>query len=101
MTDIGELRGWWEATSTADFDATVPKLQAYSSIDLKIMGYVMKQANMKGGQEAATMWYALGKIARAIGAYGEGELPSLDTLHDVTVYSMMARRIRAKGGWPE
>jgi hypothetical protein len=52
------------------------------------------------GAEAATLWYALGKVARAVAAYREGRLPSDDTLHDLSVYAMMARRIRQTGRWP-
>jgi hypothetical protein len=52
------------------------------------------------GEEAACLWYALGKLARAVASYREGKLPSEDTLKDLVTYGMMARRVRAVGAWP-
>lgn len=101
-----ELRGWWEATSTADLEAMLPKLGEYTSADLVIMGDALVEWGTDAlplgaaGQEAACLFYILGKVARAIAALREGRLPSDDTYHDITVYSMMTRRIRERGGWP-
>ena len=105
-TEHGEeetLREWWMRHAAEDFDAMGPKVEEYSSADLDIMGIVMESWGIsapEAGTEAAVLWYVLGKVARAVAAYREGRAPSLDTLHDITVYSMMARRIRESGGWP-
>jgi hypothetical protein len=48
----------------------------------------------------AIAFYLLGKATRVFGAYQRGGRPSDDTWHDLTVYSMMARRVRETGGWP-
>lgn len=100
-----DLRIWWEGVSREDFEQMAPKVGEYTSADLEVMGTVMEQwgiaAPEKGaGMEAACVWYLLGKVARAVAAYREGRAPSEDTLHDITVYSMMARRIRETGEWP-
>lgn len=43
------------------------------------------------------MFYALGKIARAIASLERNEMPSEDTLFDLSVYAMMARAYQARG----
>lgn len=102
---IAEIRGWWEAVSSADFEKMAPKIGEYTSADLEIMGVIMENWGLAapeggGGMEASTMWYILGKVARAVAAYKEARQPSEDTLHDITVYAMMTRRIRETGDWP-
>lgn len=100
---VQKLKAWWEETFKGDFDAMAPKVGEYTASDLILMGQFMEHwLGLKpgSGAEAACMFYALGKVARAVSAYKEGRLPSEDTLHDLTVYSMMARRIRATGQWP-
>lgn len=97
------LHGWWIRTFEADFRQMEPKVGEYTSADLVIMGHVMAEwldVSPVEGQEMACMFYTLGKVARAVAAYREKRLPSEDTLHDIVVYAMMARRIREVGGWP-
>lgn len=43
------------------------------------------------------MFYALGKITRALASLERGEMPSEDTLFDLSIYSMMARAYHARG----
>lgn len=101
-----ELYTWWTQTTDADFQAMGPKVAEYTASDLVLMGQFLEHWHGgerlpdAGGQEAAVMFYVLGKVARAVAAYKDGRLPSEDTLHDITVYSLMARRIREVGGWP-
>lgn len=100
---IDDLRTWWVTTAEQDFAEMEPKIGEYTASDLVLMGQFMEHwmALPPGsGAEAATLWYALGKVARAVAAYREGRLPSDDTLHDLSVYAMMARRIRQTGRWP-
>lgn len=100
---VAELRGWWEATTSADFEQMAPKIAEYTASDLTLMGRFLEEwtAMPEGtGPEAACAFYLLGKIARAVAAYKDGRLPSDDTLHDIVIYAMMMRRIREKGGWP-
>jgi hypothetical protein len=100
---IDDLRTWWYTTAENDFAEMEPKIGEYTASDLVLMGQFMEHwmALPQGsGAEAATLWYALGKIARAVAAYREGRLPSEDTLHDLSVYAFMARRIRQTGHWP-
>ena len=100
-----DLQAWWQTTSDEDMREMLPKVSEYTSSDLEVMGTVMQQwgiaaPELGAGMEAACLWYLLGKVARAVAAYREGRRPSEDTLHDITVYSMMARRIRETGDWP-
>lgn len=100
---VDELREWWMAVAAADFELMAPKIGEYTAADLEIMGVVMEHWGIsapEGGMEAATVWYILGKVARAVAAYREGRQPSEDTLHDIVVYGMMTRRMRETGEWP-
>lgn len=106
-----ELRGWWRRVSQFDEDAVVPKAVEYSAVDLEIIGRglmafnpdlwsgVPEEERASIAAEMGATFYALGKVARAIGAFSEGRRPSADTWHDTTVYSMMARHIQEKGRW--
>jgi hypothetical protein len=100
---VEDLRQWWMNTAADDFAEMEPKIGEYTASDLILMGQFMEHwlgLPPGSGAEAATLWYALGKVARAVAAYREGRLPSEDTLHDLSVYAMMARRIRQTGRWP-
>jgi hypothetical protein len=107
---LADIRGWWEGVSTKDADAAATKALEYGSMDLEIMGAAMQslfpgvegappEERRRIGLDMALAFYTLGKVSRTFGAYAEGRIPSDDTWHDVTVYSMMARRIRDTGRW--
>jgi hypothetical protein len=101
--EAAALERWWRKISEGDLDDARTKAGEYGSADLQLMGAVLEAlgwAPEGHGQEAAVHFYLLGKCARALGAYAEGRAPSEDTLHDETVYAMMARRLRQTGGWP-
>jgi hypothetical protein len=94
-----DIHGWWIDTARQDAELYVAKATEYGSVDLEIMGDTMALqgiAPRDGSELAAIMFYALGKIARAISALNAGKLPSEDTLKDLTVYSMMARLIHKR-----
>lgn len=103
QTNFEELERWWLQLATDDLDRMAPKIQEYTASDLILMGHFMEHwlgLPEGSGKEAACVWYAMGKVARAVSAYREGRLPSEDTLQDLEIYAKMARRIRAKGSWP-
>lgn len=99
------IEAWWEDVAAADAEAAAAKMGEYGSHDLVMIGDAL--TSMIGRAEASDAqkaelgcaFYLLGKLARAMEAYRHGKQPSDDTWHDVTVYSMMIRRIRATGGW--
>lgn len=85
---------WWGEICDLDFQEYSRKATEYGSADLEIMGEAMRQLVQDedaDGEEMAIAFYLLGKVARMFGAYAKGQEPSDDTLHDLTVYSMMAR----------
>lgn len=104
-----ELLAWWRMTSDHDAQRTIPKAIEYGSIDLNIIGFALgecipalREGRREGSTEASEMgiaFYLLGKIARMVSAYSEGQRPSDDTWMDVTVYSLMGRRVRDRGSW--
>lgn len=108
---VEEIKGWWIRLAESDAATTAPKAVEYGASDLAIMGKAMEglfpnlSANPDAaereaiGLEMATAFYALGKVARLFGAYQQGRLPGEDSWFDLTVYSLMARRIRQTGRW--
>lgn len=109
---INKLTEWWTGLAESDMKATVPKAVEYGAYDLDIMGQAMvaladgmwtgatQEERLAIGREMACAFYLLGKTARIFSAFQRGERPSDDTWLDVTVYSVMARRIRQTGVWP-
>lgn len=106
-----ELDRWWSATTRNDMRQAIPKIDEYGgtlegSADLRVMGFALSELRMPPGsspevqQEVACWFYALGKVSRLISDYNQGKPGKPDTWHDLTVYSMMARRIQEAGRWP-
>lgn len=107
---VAEITKWWADLAAGDAATTAPKAVEYGAADLEIMGAAM-QSLFPGidayssahqaaiGREMAVGFYALGKVARLFGAYQRGELPGEDCWFDLSVYSIMARRIRETGRW--
>lgn len=106
-----EIKAWWHSVAQADIEAMLPKITEYGgteegSADLQIMGNALAElCGMHGApdavkQEMACWFYALGKISRLVSDYKQGKPGKVDTWHDLTVYSMMARRLQAVGRWP-
>lgn len=97
------LERWWLREAAESYAAMAPKVREYSAVDLAIMGatLVAQGAAPEGrGVEAAITFYALGKVARIVGALSEGRDPGTDSWHDLAVYARMALRVREVGGWP-
>lgn len=103
-----ELEQWWSETAHEDLMACAPKAIEYGAQDLADMGRAMAQMLGTEGVvsdadmiELACVFYVYGKMSRMIGAIRDGRRASDDTLHDISVYTMMIRRARAVGGWPK
>lgn len=108
---VSSLEDWWSETSLADREQMAPKIEEYGgtsegSADLRIMGFALAELRVPEGasdavkQEIACWFYTLGKVARLVSDYNQGKPGKPDTWHDLTVYSMMARRLQATGRWP-
>ena len=100
-----DLSGWWAEVSADDVAPAEIKAKEYGSLDLRIIGSTMRgmigiAPGIVSDEEIGIVFYQLGKIARAVSAIGSGRRPSDDTWHDMTVYSMMVRRVRDSGEWP-
>lgn len=109
--ELSELAKWWASTGFQDHNKTVPKAEEYGGVndgsaDLRTMGYALAElCGLHDAPEAvklelACWFYALGKISRLISDYKAGKPGKADTWFDLTVYSMMARRIQETGRWP-
>lgn len=99
------LQEWWNKTSKDEIDSMLPKVIEYGANDLKIMGDAMLllKPELQGKvepEELAIAFYALGKVARIMGAYADGVAPSDDSWHDLAIYARMAQRVRDAGYWP-
>lgn len=102
---MSDIKKWWDLTSQNELDSLMPKMVEYSSHDLRIMGDVLLEfkPELRGQvhpEEIAIAFYALGKIARIMGAYTDGAVPSDDSWHDLSIYARMAQRVRDAGSWP-
>lgn len=99
------LDEWWRSACESDLRATVPKMEEYGASDLVAIGRDMADlAGWKGLTEPqyceiGIAFYLRGKIARVMEAYVLKRFPSDDTWHDITVYSIMGRAARERGGW--
>lgn len=102
---------WWVETSLGDLGAQMPKMREYGGVgggsaDLRLMGDNLAEllgweaANDAVRQELAVWFYTQGKAARLVSNYQQQEPGKSDTWHDITVYSMMARRLQQSGRWP-
>lgn len=105
-TSFDELCAWAMSEVNADLNSVKRQITEYGSIDLEIMGRGLQE--MSGipvtmdaavGQEMAVIFYILGKVSRGISAIAAGQMPSEDSLRDITVYSLMLRHVRQFGHW--
>lgn len=101
------LETWWLDKAHADVAKVAPKAVEYSAVDLieygKTLALVMGLKHNISDEEATEIgiWgYLVGKVARWTGAIKEGRRVSDDTIHDIDIYAVMARRNRDVGGWP-
>lgn len=103
--EIEALKIWWNEQSNALFSTYLRKAREYGSVDLDIMGSAMRDMGTAvgpmGGVQMAIMFYALGKVSRAISALKAGGRPSDDTLQDLVIYTMMAMIISRDGSLPD
>lgn len=106
-----ELFTWWMSRSYLDYQQGAPKVDEYGAHDLELMGMMLLIFGYKDkveelrndlpvGTEIAVWFYTLGKVARLLSDYLAKRPGKGDTWHDITFYSMMARRIQSSGGWP-
>ena len=100
------LVDWWKAQTAEDIERTAPKIEEYGTRDLTAMGmaFLESRGQLPGPNHFhamagiyGCMFYALGKTMRAIAALERGEMPSEDTLFDLSVYAMMARSYQNRG----
>lgn len=106
-----EAAEWWMSTAGKDFMAAVPKALEYGgtqggSADLRLMGDNLAELLGWRGisdavkQELAVWFYVQGKAARLVSDYQQKRPGKADTWYDLSVYSMMARRLQAVSRWP-
>ena len=106
-----DLARWWHETAEADFEAMAPKVAEYGgagggSADLRLMGDNLaellnwRDAPEAVRQELAVWFYVQGKAARLVSDYQQQRPGKADTWHDLSVYTMMARRLQDAGTWP-
>jgi hypothetical protein len=109
------LADWWAARALAEIEMVVAKAVEYGATDLRDLGYQMLDMAGRREQfmdpedlhysdayatEVGIVFYAQGKLARAVAAIKEGRRPSVDTWLDLGVYARMAQRVHDRGGWP-
>lgn len=102
----GFVRDWFAALAADDASRAVRGLREYGSLDLAIMGSVMRDLGVTPDMDiigvdesAAILFYLQGKIARAFESVRTGQLPSVDTRLDMRVYCAMLEWIAERGAW--
>lgn len=104
LNPIPSLEEWYRRTSEDDFLGALSKLASYGSTDLAEIGWSILSpfgGDRLSDREAAlqgVMFYLTGKLVRLRYQLSHG-IDASDTLHDITVYSMMARSILERGRW--
>lgn len=104
-TIADDLHDFWLKLAHEEIAAVVPKAVQYGAADLAVMGKAMEMLLPEDkrhptlGLEMACAFYALGKVARAFGAYEQGEPASDDDWHDLGVYCRMVQKVRRTGRW--
>lgn len=113
------VEDWFVRLAEYDASRAVRGLREYGSLDLAIMGSVMrdigvtltdpqrqvgtfgryKTADVQVDASAAILFYLQGKIARAFESVRRGELPAEDTRLDMRVYCAMLEWIATRGAW--
>lgn len=99
-----DLRAWWETTSEHDLEETVPKAVAYGSESMVEYGRTLGRLSGRRLSDAEALEWAIfaymqGKMGRWLAALQRGERCDGDTLKDLTVYSLMARKVQETGMW--
>lgn len=99
-----DLRAWWETTGEHDLEETVPKAVAYGSESMVEYGRTLGRLSGRRLTDAEALEWAIfaymqGKMGRWLAALQRGERCDGDTLKDLTVYSLMARKVRETGMW--
>lgn len=104
-----ELRKWWVDTADRDISSSLGKIAEYGgdgpAWDLIQTGHMLARVAGRDlddphAAELGILFYLRSKVARWEAAMMSGRRPSDDTLLDIAYYAMMARRVRAVGGWP-
>lgn len=106
---MSELNDWWVETARKEIDDMTAKMVEYGgngrAEDLIQIGQTLaltsgRKVDDEEATELGIYFYLIGKMARWTAAVVEGDRPSDDTLHDISVYTRMAQRARHSGGWP-
>lgn len=103
QVSVQVLANWWLDETKNELNSVLPKAIEYGSADLKVIGFALSQmiGEPKGvtHDELGIAFYVLGKVARLVGGYADGRLPSDDTWHDIAIYTKMAQYSRKHNGW--
>ena len=103
QVSVQMLANWWLDETKNELNSVLPKAIEYGSADLKVIGFALSQmiGEPKGvtHDELGIAFYLLGKVARLVGGYADGRLPSDDTWHDIAIYTKMAQYARKHNGW--
>lgn len=102
--DGDELAVWWRDEVANDIAETVAKARKYGTASMVDHGRTLArvaghEVNDRQALEWAIWSYLSGKVGRWTAALARGEEPDYDTLFDISIYAMMARKVRRTGKW--
>jgi len=105
-----DVHTWFADEGTQVADMVASKAVERGAYDLELLGRTMAgfldtEVPVGAGESefyilVGILFYAEGKIARALSALKSGRLPHVDDWLDLSVYGRMARYVMEKGQWP-
>lgn len=104
VADEDDLAEWWRNEVANDIAETVTKARKYGTASMVDHGRTLArvaghEVNDRQALEWAIWSYLSGKVGRWTAALARGEEPDYDTLFDISIYAMMARKVRRTGKW--
>lgn len=104
-TTIAELSDWLDTLRERELSETLRKAAEYDQKDLIVVGQTMGTllglpiADEQTAIQLACAFYALGKVARVIGAIAGGRAPQADSWYDLRIYGTMGLKTLETGRW--
>jgi hypothetical protein len=102
---VAELAMWLEGLRERELSETLRKAAQYNNTDLIVVGQTMGTtlgipvADERTAIQLGCAFFALGKVARVIGAIAGGGQPQADSWYDLHIYGIMGLKTHETGKW--
>jgi hypothetical protein len=110
MDPAARVHAWFSGEGQHVAEMVAAKAAERGAYDLELLGRTMAgfiEVDVPVGSSekefyilVGILFYAEGKIARALSALKSGRLPNVDDWLDLSIYGRMARYVMQEGQWP-